>query len=338
MAKKTRAYLQYFAKSLEALEAGIGCHNLVNNKYRNESTFILLCNAWELLAKAVLIKHKISIEGSSRDTTISAADATHKLMNKGFIDQVDNGIAQQVISLRHEAAHGLLPTLESEIRQHLLFFLCKLHRKVSKSHFPSQSKELLNNEYVALGFESLTTFSDRVVKAVAKMRKREDSKRLIWLLERGLSFDGLKYMNQDQFEKIIRTEKRPFAKLKLHKQIATGENIRFVPVQAPRNYTADITLRKGAKNDDQLPVAFRKVNPAESHPYITKDIAKIIGKGTNWVAMAVRKISLMNDERYHFEISTSSKSTHHRYSEEALRKLSEHIKLNPTFNPYSKEG
>jgi hypothetical protein len=170
------------------------------------------------------------------------------------------------------------------------------------------------------------------------MRKKEDSKRLIWLLEKGLSFDGLKYMNQEQFEKIIRKEQRPFTKLKLQKQITNGENIRFVPVQAPRNYTADICLRKGPRNGEGLPVVFRKENPTETHPHLTKDLAKLLGKTPNWVAMTVRIIGVFGDSRYHFKISTSSKTEHHRYSEEALGKLKDLLTKNPNFNPYKSES
>ncbi len=338
MAKKRRLYLQYLSKSADALEAGIGCYNLINNKHRNESTLILLCNAWELLAKAVLIKHKSPINGSAPDTSISAAEATHRLLSKGLIDETDNGIAQQVICLRNEASHGILPAFEVEVGQHLLFFLCKLHRKLTKAQFPAQAKALPNQQYVALGFETLTTFSDRVLKAVAKMRKKDDSKRLIWLLEKGLSFDGAKYMNQEQFEKIIRKEERPFTKLKLQKQIAKGENIRFVPIQAPRNYTADIRLRKGSGNAEGLPVWVRKENPTETYPHLTNDLAKLIGKTANWVAKTVRTIGLLGDSRYHFKISTSSKTEHHRYSVEALVRLKDLLTKNPDFNPYKSES
>jgi hypothetical protein len=63
--------------------------------------------------------------------------------------------------------------------------------------------------------------------------------------------------------------------------------VRILPIQAPRNYTADITPRKGNKADASLPVIFKKTEVETDYPFLTKEVAQKIGRKQNWTARAV---------------------------------------------------
>ena len=57
MASNVRTYGNFLDKSLQAILSGIDRANSINDPYYKEGSIILLANAWELLSKALLIKH-----------------------------------------------------------------------------------------------------------------------------------------------------------------------------------------------------------------------------------------------------------------------------------------
>ena len=59
--RNRREYLQLLDSAKVAIETGIDAFNSVWHPYRYETTLLLLTNAWELLAKAVLVQRKESI-------------------------------------------------------------------------------------------------------------------------------------------------------------------------------------------------------------------------------------------------------------------------------------
>jgi Domain of unknown function (DUF3644) len=105
-----REYLQLLDASKVALEAAVDAYNRVWHPYRDQATLLLLSNAWELLAKAVLVQHKESIVKGHRGETISAEVAIHRLLGKKLIQQAQAETVQQIVSLRNEACHNVLPS------------------------------------------------------------------------------------------------------------------------------------------------------------------------------------------------------------------------------------
>lgn len=110
--------------------------------------------------------------------------------------------------------------------------------------------------------------------------------------------------------------------------------VRIVPVQAPRNYTADITLRKGSAADSSLPVLVKKTELEADYPFLTKEVAEEIGKSQNWTARAATVLALKGDPKHHQAIRASSNSIVHRYSPAAVEFLRRRINDDPNFNPY----
>jgi hypothetical protein len=331
--KKKREYLLYLDKAILALEEAMDSFNRVNFAYKTETCLILMSNAWELLAKSVLIRKHQSIAAATEGATISAELSVSRLKEHTLLDVNQEDCVQQVISLRNFAAHNVLPHVAEEILHHLLFFSCKFFRQVVETVFPSHTSKLQNN-YLSLSFGEMTTYADKVQKMVARIRRNEDAKRLVWLLERGVSFDGTKYINQRQFEEQYRRKRKVLPQLDLNSFLRGSDMVRVVAVQAPKNYTANISLRKGDRNDSSLPVVIKKTDVESDFPFLTKEIAEKVGKNPNFVATTIKFLGLKGNSQFHQAVRSSRTGVIHRYSQAALERVKSYLVENPSFNPY----
>lgn len=77
--RRRREYLQLLDAAKDAVVLAVDCFNRVRNPYRDESALLLLTNAWELLAKAVLVQRHESIARGRRGDTISAEVAIDRI-------------------------------------------------------------------------------------------------------------------------------------------------------------------------------------------------------------------------------------------------------------------
>lgn len=105
--RKRREYLQLLDAAKAAAETAVDAFNRVRHPHRFETTLLLLTNAWELLAKAVLLQKKESIAKGQRGETISAEVAIYRLEQQALLDQTQAETIQQVVSLRHAACHRI---------------------------------------------------------------------------------------------------------------------------------------------------------------------------------------------------------------------------------------
>src|SRR5437867_2771908 len=170
MTRRRREYLQFLDAAKAAVESAIDSFNRTWHPYRNQSTLLLLTNAWELLAKAVLLHKKESIARGNRGETIAAEVAVHRLQLRAVLDDKQANTIQQVISLRHAACHGLLPEVSPEVMQHLLFYSTKFFRETIAKLFPTHLKGMSDN-YLSLSFSDLTTYADKVQRSVSRIKK-----------------------------------------------------------------------------------------------------------------------------------------------------------------------
>lgn len=337
---RTRIYNKYREKSISAINGAINSFNQVYGDYNTESTIILLGNAWELLAKSILIKKKEDIYlDKDKTRSISLENALYKLKEFKIIDDMQSQLLFQVVSLRNEACHAILPPIPLEIQQHLFFFSCKIFKNVYIKSFKKPSP-LLNRNFLSLSFDQLTTYADCVQKLVSKIKHGTlEDRKLIWLLERGVCFEGKDFISQNEFEKKYKEKYKPISHLQLNRFIKSSEMLRIIAVQAPKNFTADITLRKGkSKANESLPVIYRRSNPDESHPYLTSDIAKQIGRTPNYTANLIKCLGLKGQDKYHLKITTSKSSAANKYSEHTVQKIKQFLEENPNFNPWKKEN
>ncbi len=315
------------------MESAIDNFNRVNHPHRNETTLLLIANAWELLAKCVLVKRKISIKKDKQGHSISAEQAVSKLAYANVLERNQEDLVQQIISLRNYAAHDILPDVPDEIMHHLLFFGCKFFRHIIKTEFQARYRDLEGN-YLSLSFSDLTTYADKVQKLVSRIKKSEDDKKLVWLLERGIKFDGTTYISQSQFEQQYKRKKRILPHLEVSDFIKNTDMVRIVPVQAPKDYTADIALRKGSKHDPTLPVQVVKTSVETDYPFLTGELADRLGKNKNYVAYTIKYLGLKGDHKYHQSVRSSKRSDIQRYSQATLDRISRLLNEIPDFSPY----
>lgn len=338
-AKRPRQYLKYLEASKKAMLSAIDSFNRVFGDYKTEMTLMLLSNAWELLAKAVLLKKGQKIyEGKSKERTISCEIAVEKLRTLKILTEDQADLVQQIVSLRNKCSHDILPSVPDEIQHHLLFFGCKFFKGVIAEIFPGKEVDL-NQNFLTLSFDHLATYASEVQRLISTLRRgSQDDKELIWLLERGVRFaENSQYISQDKFERLYKDKKKISPHLKLGTHIEETDMVRIVPVQAPKNYSADIILRKGAKNTKEaLPVLLKKTDVEEDYPYLTKDLVKKIGKNQNFISRTITDLKLKDNPTYHQAVRTSGKTFVQKYSKATLEALEKHFTENPDYTPYRK--
>jgi hypothetical protein len=316
------------------MKSGIDRLNSVYDSYGKEASIILFVNAWELLSKAILLKKKKAIKGPQKNTTISAEQALHKLTTFNYFDPIAEDHVQQIISIRNEIMHSVpAMTIPDEILFHLMFFGVKSFKDLIAKNFPAHSKDLSKN-FLSISFNSFTTYADKVQKLLSKGKKRgSPENHLVWLLERGVRYEGGKYISQDEFQKQMQRS-RPLSHLKLGEFIQTTDMVVVVPVQAPKGFSADIHLSKGSKKSKTaLPVMIKKTNLQEDFPFTTKDLSEKLGKDLTFIAKTTKNLGMKGNEKYHLLVRTG-KSNVHRYSQQALDEIQAHLKINPSYRPY----
>ncbi len=332
--RRRREYLRFLDSAMAAIELSVDCFNRVQNSYRDESTLILMTNGWELLAKSVLLRGKKSIAADRRGNTISAEVAVYRLIGEKALTQPQADTVQQIISLRNQAMHGALSPVPEEVMHHLLFYGCKFFREVVSKQFRSHGKVMTVN-HLSLSLGEMTTYADRVQKSIARMRKSQDDLDLIWLLERGIDFDGKAYITKKQVEAKYKGKYKILPHLAVGEFLRTTDMVRIVPVEAPKNFTSDIVLRKGKATNSSLPVVIKKTDIEDDYPYLTRELGAKLGKNQSWTARAVSVLNMKGDARYHQPVRSGSRGHVHRYSETAYERLHQAIAGDPSFNPYA---
>lgn len=331
MSKGRRTYIAYLKKAEAAVITAVDCFNRVYGEYKTENTLILLANAWELLSKSILIKRKESIQRNSRET-IDCISAIKKLRAKEIIKEECAQTVAQIVSLRDYCVHSVLPPVPIEIQIHLLFYGCKFFKDVENEIF---KKSPLEDNFLSISFNQLTTYTDKVLKTVSKLKRiNSDQKKLVWLLEREIeSLTSDKMLSQPKFEQKYKNQKRYITHLKIKDYIDKIHNVRIVAIQAPKNYSADLVLRKGDKNDNTLPVVQKTVDIDNEYPLFTKDIVGKLGKNIPFWSRVINDLGLRGDSKFHIEIKSSKKTVTQRYSNEIINILSNFLKEHPDYKP-----
>lgn len=333
MSKGKRTYITYLKKAEAAVITAVDCFNRVYGEYKTENTLILLANAWELLSKSILIKRKENIQRNSKETiTIDCISAIKKLRAKEIIKEECAQTVAQIVSLRDYCVHSVLPPVPIEIQIHLLFYGCKFFKDVENEIF---KKSPLEDNFLSISFNQLTTYTDKVLKTVSKLKRiNSEQKKLVWLLERGIeSLTSDKMLSQSKFEQKYKNQKRNITHLKIKDYIDKIHNVRIVAIQAPKNYSADLVLRKGDKNDNTLPVVQKTVDIDNEYPLFTKDIVEKLGKSIHFWSRVINDLGLRGDPNFHIKIKSSKKTVTQRYSNGIINILSNFIKEHPNYKP-----
>lgn len=337
-----RSYGRYLDNSIKAVHSGIERANAINDSYYKEGSIILIANAWELLAKALLIKHSgeqsIYEKGSRRERTITAESAVSKLTSLGYVTELQASPIQQLISMRNEASHQTLPNIPDELLFHLEYYAIRHFKETLDVNFKQYAK-LMRSKFLSVSFDAVTTYAESVRKLVARAKKsrKEGDLRLAYLLERGVSFDGSEYIKQSDFNKILLNKKhaRPMRnKLKIGEYARNAEMIVVVPIQAPSGTRADINLTKSKGSNISINVT--KQGTDDDWPHLTQDLSAKLGKSRNFISKTISNLEMKGDPAFHQPIRTGTKSRTEKYSDKALSYLKNFLDDNPNYDPYKK--
>ena len=165
-------------------------------------------------------------------------------------------------------------------------------------------------------------------------KDKSGEKKLLWLLERGVRYSGAPYISQDQFDENFKNKRKILPHLEINQYLKKTDMVVVYPIQAPKGFSADVTLRKGSKNDLKLPVHIKKTDVDQDYPYLTSELATKLNKNESFTSKMIQKLSLKNDKQYHESIRSGKNSKVQRYSEKAFQFLRDFLQKTPSFNPY----
>lgn len=314
--------------SKRAFLSALNNFNNISNGYRDESALILMCNALELIAKATLLKLGNDIRDSrNQERSITAEEAIWKLFEPWKqISDIEQQALQQLISLRNEAVHNTLPQVGTDVLHYLVFSAYQVYKKLVKKSFPGH-RDIFQANLLSISTESNLTYADNIDGLLRNRRRSEDQKRLLYLLERGVSYSGTKYISQEEFERRFRQQRnrRLVNRGKLGAFLSKAELLRVVFVQAPRGHTVNIDISKGRVGQKEiLPVFVKKTDINIDYPYILSTLASKLKTGRNHVLGRINEFNMKGNNKYHQAVHVGrGNQMVHKYSEAAYHFLTD---------------
>jgi hypothetical protein len=326
MARGSYKRTRLLQSSKRAFLSALNNFNNISNTYREESALILMSNAVELIAKATLLKLGDAIVGT-RDPakTISGEQALWRLFHThALITDLEHQAVQQIISLRNEAVHDVLPEVDIDVLHYLIFAAYQLYKKLIRTSFRNH-EDIFRTSLLSISTESNLTYADSVDGLLRARKGSETQRRLLYLLERGVSYSGTRYISQEEFEQRFKRERnrRLVNRGALGAFLAKAELLKVVFVQAPRNHAIKIDISKGqATQREVLPVLVKKTDINADYPYILTTLAEKIGAGRNRVLAKINELGMKGNDKYHQAVQISrSQMAHHKYSDAAYQFL-----------------
>lgn len=316
MARSTFIRTKYLESSIPAIKVAIESFNSPSNPYRLQSSVILMVNAIELLSKSILLKIGESIDETDPSRTIPSEKAVGKLFSRGEINEIEHQTLQQLISVRNEATHSFIDNPNADIFFYLLFCTYKVYRRLIKKHFKSKLYEFKDN-FLSISTDENITYAEGVMGLMKSKKKDVAGRKLLYLLERGIQYQGDKYISQDDFEKQYKTNKNKnlVNRAAIGKYLENADQLRVVFIQAPKHHSVDVTITKHNKSKSILPV---KITQKEIYKNNSKQIAELLGISKHDTLELIKKFKIKGKADYHQEISNGDNPPLHRYSDKLV--------------------
>ncbi len=157
-------------KSIDSFLLSLEIFNKPTIDYRLEGCVFFLCNAWELMLKAKLLKDNKSIYYPKSSRTLSLSDCASKVMtNKNDPVRINLDL---IISLRNTATHDIIPEFEIAYLPYLTFCV--------KSYSDKMYKYLDVNvsDYIKSDFLSLFTNNNHIEETQILSKYGNDMKNI----------------------------------------------------------------------------------------------------------------------------------------------------------------
>ena len=134
-------------KSIESFLLCLEVFNKPTIDYRLEGCVFFLCNAWELMLKAKLLKDDISIYYPKSSRTLSLSDCASKIMtNKNDPVRINLDL---IISLRNTATHDIIPEFEIAYLPYLTFCV-KAYAEKMFTYLNVNISEYIKSDFLSL--------------------------------------------------------------------------------------------------------------------------------------------------------------------------------------------
>ncbi|WP_286356931.1 DUF3644 domain-containing protein [Faecalibaculum rodentium] len=233
------------SKSLESFILGLEIFNKPTIKYRVEGFSFFICNAWELMLKAELIKRGISIYYKGSDRTLALSDTIKKIYTDEKTRIRLN--LEEIIDLRNTSTHFV--TEEYELKYIPLFQsnVFNFENEMKKRHGIDITDYLPENFLALTGHVKPLSDDEIRIKYPAEIAEK--------LIRKSAALEGMaEQYNSDTFSMSVKqnlyiTKKRNEADFAVSIQNGTGTNVQIV---------------KEMKD------------PANTHPYNFKEVIKLI--------------------------------------------------------------
>jgi len=153
----------YKEKSIQSFLMCIEIFNKPTIDYRLEGSVFFICNAWELLLKAKLLKDGKSIyypNKEKQNRTLSLSDAAAKIMTNSK-DPIRVNL-DTIISLRNAATHSIIPEYEIIYTPFLSFcvqsYVEKLH-----DYFDVNISDIISSDFLSLFVSKRTADPQKII-------------------------------------------------------------------------------------------------------------------------------------------------------------------------------
>ncbi|VEU82472.1 DUF3644 domain-containing protein [Acholeplasma hippikon] len=234
-------------KSQESFLLGIEIYNKPTIKYKVEGFTFFICNAWELLLKAHMLKSELPIyyKNKNKNRTISLTDAIKKIMTNSK-DPIRINL-EAVVGLRNMANHLIVP--EYAIMFNDIFMACVMNY-TNKLYqlFQISINDKLPSNYITMFLPS----PHDTINLVSKYNKEiytkfESTKRY------------LEYIMSETSNNNLIPQTMAFTYQITVKQVNNA-------------HEADFTISKSAPKDAKLKVIHKPIDSGISHPLSTKQV------------------------------------------------------------------
>lgn len=297
-------------KSIEAFIMAIEIYNKPTIKYRVEGFSFFICNAWELMLKAYLIKTKGSESIYYKDNT-NRTISLENCVKSVFTNDKDplRLNLERIIQLRNTSTHFI--TTEYEMVYVPLFQACVLNftEKIHEFHGVDMTMFIPQN-FLALNISLEAIDNARITAKYPE----EIAQKLISVKE---EIDAISSVRNPSFAIVIEH----------HHYIVKDKNQATALVGIDNSSDSKVRIVKEIKD------------PNKTHPYTTKSAIEFIkdklqklGLSINFnkyvFGLFVEYFGLKGNERYHYTYSVG-KTDFHSYSQQAIDLIINEIKKDP---------
>lgn len=232
-------------KSLESFILGLEIFNKPTIKYRIEGFSFFICNAWELMLKAELIKKDKSIYYKDSDRTISLSEAVKRVYSDEHTRTRLN--LEQIIDLRNTSTHFI--TQEYELKYIPLFQanVFNFERELKKRHNLDISEYLPENFLALSGHIKPLTDDEIRIKYPSDIAER--------LIRKGAELQEL----SDQYNS------NDFS-------IAVKQNLYITKKKSEADFSVSIENNTG----NTVQIIKELKDPANTHPLNFNTVAKLV--------------------------------------------------------------